>query len=322
MLFELSCAALSLRAADAPTPPTPPAKEDRFEPAERGTPHRVFVHRIAGEKGEKESVAFLGVETTPVSATLSTQLGLPKGTGLIVAHVVPDSAATGVLQAHDILLKLDDQLLIDSRQFSVLIRNHAVGDAVTLTYVRAGKQATASVKLVKRDVPKSAFFRQLIPGEAPPPPLPGRELGSREETDQVLGLVGPGPHIQTRRFPGKPGPNAGFRVMKVNPGNSNMIFNDDHGTLELTIKDDQKSLVAKNEKGEKIYSGPVTTPDERKALPVDVRERLERIEGMHEFSFETDDAFQDDVLMTAPEPHRTVLQLPFSGQDVLRSSAL
>ncbi|MEO7701638.1 MAG: PDZ domain-containing protein [Opitutus sp.] len=319
LCFFAGCAALSLRAADAPTPP---AKEDRPERAEHGTPHRVFVHRTIGEKGEKENVAFLGVETSPVSPTLSTQLQLPKGAGLIVAHVVPDSAASGVLQAHDILLKLDDQLLIDSRQFSVLIRNHAEGDSVTLTYVRAGKQATATVKLVKREVPKSAFFRQLAPGDASLAPFAGREFGSREETDQVLGLVGPGPKIETRRFHGKPGPNTGFRVMKVNPGNSNMIFNDDHGTLELTIKDGQKSLVAKNEKGEKVYSGPATTPDERKALPVDVRERLERIEGMHEFSFETDDAFQDDVLTTAPEPHRVVLQIPTSSEDILRSSAL
>src|SRR5688500_9147904 len=63
------------------------------------------------EKVEMETIAFLGVETAPVATTTSVQLGLPKGTGLVVNHVVPKSPADGVLNEHDILLKLDDQIL-------------------------------------------------------------------------------------------------------------------------------------------------------------------------------------------------------------------
>ena len=69
-------------------------------------------------------------------------------------HIAPGSPSAGALKPHDILLKLDDQILIEQRQLAVLVRGHKEGDEITLTYLRAGKQATAKVKLAKHDVPK------------------------------------------------------------------------------------------------------------------------------------------------------------------------
>jgi serine protease Do len=306
--------ALSLRAADVPPPPG-----GDHRPGHKFERH---VSRHPG-KGEKENVTFLGVETAPVSPTLTAQLKLPNSAGLIVAQVVPDSPASAALQAHDILLKLDDQLLIDPRQFSVLIRNHAEGDSVTLTYIRAGKQATAVVKLVKREVPKFAGFHPWN-SELPPPPFAGHafEFGGRGEADHVLDLVGPGPRMQTRAFHGKPGPHAGFRGTRVNTGNSNMVYSDQEGSLELTIKDGQKTLVARNPKGEQVFSGSVTTPEERKALPPELLERLDRIEGMDEFSFETDDGFRDHLRTFAPEHRKIMVPLPPSSEEHPRASVL
>ena len=45
-----------------------------------------------------ESATFLGVETSPVSPTLTAQLGLQEGAGLVVNHVVPDSPAAAALK--------------------------------------------------------------------------------------------------------------------------------------------------------------------------------------------------------------------------------
>ncbi len=56
-------------------------------------------------------------------------------------NVVPDSPAAATLKKNDVLTKLDDQLLIEQRQLSVLIRNHKDGDEVTLTYIRGGKES-------------------------------------------------------------------------------------------------------------------------------------------------------------------------------------
>jgi hypothetical protein len=84
----------------------------------------------------------------------------------------------------------------------------------------------------------------------------------------------------------------GFRSMSVNTGNSNMVFSDDEGSLELITNDGKKSLVAKNAKGEPVFSGGVTTPEERRAMPPAVRERLEKLEGMRDVTFRTDGNFQ------------------------------
>jgi serine protease Do len=274
---------------------------------------------------EKEIVTFLGVETAPVAETLAAQLNLPKDSGLVVNHVVPDSPAASVLKQHDVLVKLDDQLLVEPRQFAVLIRNHKEGDEVTFSYIRAGKQATAKVKLGKQEV-KKAFYREYW-GEARPAGAPdvfrtySGEVGAgREDVNRVLKLLegqpreirpgnGPGPQPRAiRTEPPRDGP--GFRATNINTSNSNMVFTDDQGALELTIKDGKKTLIAKNPKGEQIYSGPVNTPEERNALPREVRDRLNKIEGMQGFTFQTDDAFQPATRTIRPFPQGIAFPLP------------
>ena len=260
-------------------------------------PHRII--RRLGEPGEMETVTFLGVETGPVSPTLAAQLGLNAGSGLVVNHVAPESPAAGALKPHDILLKLDDQILIEQRQLAVLVRGHKEGDEVTLTYLRAGKQATAKVKLAKHDVPKmTMMFNRALPGmgagnfdlQALPPDV----RGNREEVNRVLSLIeGPGVPGQRRmNITHSGGPGDRNVSVTVNTGNSRIISDDDKGSLELTITDGKKQLVAKNPKGEQIFAGPVNTPEERKALPGEVRARLEKIEDMKQFSFKTDGDFQ------------------------------
>src|SRR4051812_1163765 len=141
----------------------------RSQPPE--TWHRVEVQpstasRPGSPSQEKEVVTFLGVETAPVSETLSAQLNLPKDSGLVVIHIVPDSPAASALKEHDVLVKLDDQLLVEPRQFSVLVRNHKDGDEVNFSYIRAGKAAAAKVKLAKHEVPKT--FTRVYWGEPQP----------------------------------------------------------------------------------------------------------------------------------------------------------
>src|SRR5882757_6163721 len=109
-----------------------------------------------GPDFEKEKVAFLGVETMPVDRTVAAQLGLPRDTGLVVRHVADGSPAATLLQEHDVLTKLDDQILIDMHQLSVLVRSRKAGDEVKLTVVRGGKETTVKAKLAERDVPKMA----------------------------------------------------------------------------------------------------------------------------------------------------------------------
>lgn len=272
--------------------------------AQTAEPRIKYESRLSGRPGqpaEKETVTFLGVETAPVSATLSSQLGLAKDSGLVVIAVVPDSPAASVLKQHDILVKLDDQLLVEPRQFSVLVRNHKEGDEVAFTYLRAGKQAAVKIKLGKHEVPKLALMSEAMGAGHFDGSFNLNDLrGSREETDRVLGLLQGGTRevrtlsgstVPQRMIRGAPREGPGLRAINVNPGNSSLAFTDEHGSLELTIKEGNKTLVAKNPRGEQLFSGPVNTPEERNALPGDIRDRLDRLEGMQDFTFKTEEGF-------------------------------
>ncbi len=268
---------------------------------------RVVVQAREGERRpniEKETVAFLGVETSAVSPTLAAQLTIPRGSGLVVNHVVEKSPAAAALKEHDILLKLDDQILIETRQLSVLIRQRKEGDEVTLTLLRGGKESTAKVKLGKHDVPKYAGLFESTSARALAVPSGGGQgiwemrlpepgqRADREDVDRVLSLMrgargGAPMRVQIDRHGGP-----GLRAISINTANSNLVFSDDEGSLELRLKDGVKTLVAKDAAGKEVFAGPVNTPEERSALPAKVRERFEKLEGMQDITFRTDGDFQ------------------------------
>jgi hypothetical protein len=104
-------------------------------------------------------------------------------------------------------------------------------------------------------------------------------------------------------------PEPGMRHTTVNTSNSNMVFTDEKGSIDLTIKDGKKTLIAKDAKGTQLFSGPVDTPEQRDALPPEVRDRLGKLEGMQEFSFQTDDDFQGGRVKVV-QPDKTKIALP------------
>lgn len=94
---------------------------------------------------------YLGVSVSSPPAALTEQLKLPAGLYLIVDQVEDGSPAVAAgLRPFDVLEKLDDQLLINSEQLTVLIRNHAVGDEVELTLLREGQPIKVQAKLGER----------------------------------------------------------------------------------------------------------------------------------------------------------------------------
>jgi hypothetical protein len=105
------------------------------------------------EREERENAGgtFLGVNLSEPPPVLRAQLGLPEGTGLVVENVVPGSPAQQAgVQRFDVLQKLDDQLLINVEQTTVLVRGHKAGQAVTLTVIRNAKPKTLTAKLAEQ----------------------------------------------------------------------------------------------------------------------------------------------------------------------------
>lgn len=79
---------------------------------------------------------------------LSSQLALKPGEGLTVNFLAGGSpAAQADFRLNDVLVELDGQMLVHPMQFRKLVQMHAEGDTIKLTFFRAGKKQTASVKL-------------------------------------------------------------------------------------------------------------------------------------------------------------------------------
>ena len=96
---------------------------------------------------------YLGVETSEPPTVLRKHLGLHKGMGLVIDGVMPGSpAAEAGLKEYDVVQKLDDQLIVNYEQFTVLIRDHKPGDEVKLAAIHEGKPVTLTAKLVEHEI--------------------------------------------------------------------------------------------------------------------------------------------------------------------------
>lgn len=214
-----------------------------------------------------EKATFLGVTTSPASPTLREQLGIPKGMGLVVDFVAKDSPAENAgLKVHDVMQKLDDQLLVNAEQLAVLVRAKKPGDAITLTVIRAGKPTEIKAALVEKELP----------------PLP-----DRIENFSAPRLIIPG--VQGNSFDLKATPERAAlpegwqktlqsRVVANGDGSRTATITDPNGTYTLTRdKDGKTTATATDKNGKETWSGPFTTEEDQKKAPPDVAEKLKNI---------------------------------------------
>lgn len=302
-----------------------PAQQDTPTPKVEKKVTRTVAVTNDGAPVKKESKTFLGVETAPVGETLAAQLDLPEGTGLVVRTVVPNSPAANHLQTHDILLKLDDQVLIEVRQLAVLISSHQPGDEVTLKFMRKGKEETARVKLAQKETPRREIRK--LPGVEGGAivPLPRLREGARLSGQSKMGQQAPhtqemlsaldalraqGPHVRVTQRSGQSAQSdRDLDLMIVKGTSGNLCFSDDAGTLEVTVNEGKKSLLARDKAGQVIFNGPIDTDEQRVKVPAALKPRLEQVETMEGFSFTSDDDIRERHLRVIT-PERTRISAP------------
>jgi hypothetical protein len=90
-----------------------------------------------------------GLHLLPVPEVLYSQLPqLPRGQGLVVDEITPDTLATKVnLQRHDVLLTYDGQPIRDADQFNKMVRTMKVDQKAPLVLLRSGKEVKFEVAL-------------------------------------------------------------------------------------------------------------------------------------------------------------------------------
>jgi hypothetical protein len=264
-----------------PVPPAPPGV-----PAPPAPPmHRHFER----EDRPKEPVTYLGVETSDVRRVLSEQLGLPRGFGVVVDYVVPNSpaAAAGVQQS-DIIRMLNDQLIVEPGQLGKLVRSFADGTTVNLTLLRKGKEVKVTVKLVKHEPssehgPFGFEHEWKFPDMGKmdfdfhaPDMAAVREAVARAK-DEAL-RAGDEARKAVRKLRIVTTDDDTLKTTRVDLGNANITFSDEQGELKLESVDGKKTLTAKNAQGKILFSGPINTKEERAKVPENVRRRFEKLE--------------------------------------------
>ena len=112
----------------------------------------VFLESKTGEPtklpGKREKITYIGIAPGPVSEEIRAQLPLKPGEGIKVNHVAEDSpAGKAGIQEHDILLRLDEQILVEPEQLRALVKMKKPGDEVKLSILRKGEQKEVKVVL-------------------------------------------------------------------------------------------------------------------------------------------------------------------------------
>ena len=314
---------LPVLAVAALTPSAWAQKEVTIRRLDKDAPHHGMPMLVDDDdRMEKEKVAFLGVETAPVSRTLAAQLGLGRDTGLVVTRLAEKSPAADLLKEDDVLTKFEDQILVNQQQFGVLVRAKKEGDEVKLTVIRGGKETTVKAKLGSHEVPKMAgnFFFQNGPGGfggtialpsgglARLRELPGMDDDHARDVLRLIGrerlLSGPGMRIVRH------GGGQGSTILDL--PNSNISYSDDDGSIEIKSNDGKRELTVKDAKGKVTFQGPVNTEEERKKLPPEVMKQLGKLDN-DSISFEAGEKFEREVLPLPSEPAKTKIRQELSG---------
>jgi len=109
----------------------------------------VLTYKAADEAHAPKTYMGIGVEAP--NETLRAQLKLPEGLGLVVNYVDPNGPSKELIHLHDVLEKLDDQLLINGEQFATLVRMHKQGDSVSISVIREARHIQVTIRLGEKE---------------------------------------------------------------------------------------------------------------------------------------------------------------------------
>ena len=247
-----------------------------------------------------EKVTFLGVSASTLPERMSEQLDLPSGMHLSVDQVSANSPAEQAgLKLYDILLQLDDQILVNSDQLKALVRLKSPDDLVQLKILRKGKSMTLEAKLAESEVvltERNGTPQRFHSGRSFPGNPFSQDPFFRNNNSSIMELLNkhgfnhlPGISQNSPLYQDSFDIDNPLHGPSSNPGNvqsfnysseqKQIITTDEQGTLEYSVKDQNKHLRATSPDGELLFDGPINTEEDRKGLTKDLLDRLEKLEA-------------------------------------------
>lgn len=223
---------------------------------------RVLIHTADGRGPHR---FMLGVFTMPATPALRAHLKLEKELGLVVEHILPESAAEKAgLKVHDVLIKAAGEELRHVPQLYELIAKQK-DQPFELELIRAGEKLTLTI----------------TPAEAPQdmPGVPAEVAKKIEEMKKRFPVIDSEVQPDGSVMVWSAGPSVVVGEQKSQPlpkGMSVVISKEGDSPAKITVKD-----------GDKTYEA---TEDKLDSLPKEVRPHVERMMGRMTISFEDAEA--------------------------------
>jgi hypothetical protein len=202
------------------------------------------------------------------TTVLRRQLGLRRGAGLVADEIATGSAAAraGFIQ-HDVLVRLDDQILVLPEQLDALLEAAEPGDLLGCTVLRGGEEV-----VIQLGQPGSALAQSgqaAVRSPSQPPAEPARRTGSLRPTASSLAIVAP---VQ------RPANPAGeLRQL----GDETLVRHDHDFHIRLS-RGDQTHLTVTDPTGRIVFQGGIDAAADRGRVPLPVRARVVDMEKMLE----------------------------------------
>jgi hypothetical protein len=192
---------------------------------------------------------FLGVHIVSVTPQVRAQTTLEPGEGLLIDLILPKSpAAKAGFQLYDILLQAGDQKLLSAQQFTNLLHASKVGVPLHFLVLRQGKPTAIEAALEERSV------AELVP-------LP-------EETQMLDQLL--------EQLKKHSDPTAATATASNTA--ASMSMSDPDGSVEISRFEGIDSATVKDPQGKVLFTGAVSTKEQRAALPAELLSRIEKLE--------------------------------------------
>ncbi|NBV44924.1 MAG: PDZ domain-containing protein [Planctomycetia bacterium] len=239
-----------------------------------------------------------GLVTARAPDIVREQLALPRGRGLVVMTVAPDSLASRAgIRRHDVLVAIDGQWLLLPEQLEALIDTAAPDAPLECRLIRAGKPL--SLSLSGRPLPEAIAAAPTEPhaptadaaalpasalvataGSSPLPDAPAAATAA-SSTPKTAPAVTSAAGTAAATTSSAVVPTGATRPVSeaasAGIDDRTVLQADADYTLKLTPGAGMR-LVVQDRRGRVLFNGPIDTPAQRSRIPLPVRARVEAME--------------------------------------------
>ena len=221
-------------------------------------PPRSHLEPAGGVASGPPTFASLGLTLTRASAVLRQQLAIKRGAGLVVEGVTAGSRAAraGFVQ-HDVLVKLDDQLLLLPEQLDALLESAEPDAPLDCTVLRGGREVVIPIA---NGAPVAVRAQRGTAAN-----------GGLRPTASSLAIV-------AESLP-KQGPIDATRLRRL--ADETLVRQDPDFQIRL-MSGDETRLIVSDPQGRVVFNDTIDTPEGRSRMPIAVRDRVTDMERMLE----------------------------------------